>query len=342
LTENEYLYDGKTFTIDPDVAAIIAESPSDAPTVPFLIDGETYFIDPRIAFESEPIFAGTPTPFLDVESQCPNGGGRLWDVAIFPGVDGVPREFVAAHEAPVGSLRWNSNLVEVFADPGTVSSKRYCSGSLISEDLFLTAAHCLDQCPERTCERSSEGCPRPCPLPDSFWVVPKIAGTSNPISRAEIATSMHVEFKYQFDPATGESESKIERFDVIELVEDQLGGLDYAILRLRNTPGLKLGATRIKPTDASQGSQLCMIGHPDGWPKQVEVGIDWFFDENYCRYRDLTTLAGSSGSAILEHPEGRLVGVHTNGGCDTAGNNYGVRIGALLKVSPKLLELSAT
>ena len=60
---------------------------------------------------------------------------------------------------------------------------RWCSGTMISEDLYLSAGHCFDSVNE----------------PDG-WQVPKTNGTNDPIQPKEIARNMHVNFNYQVDP----------------------------------------------------------------------------------------------------------------------------------------------
>lgn len=66
------------------------------------------------------------------ESICESD--NLQHVSEYDGSRGQPVEFVNKYEQAVGALA--SGLL-----PNT---KKYCSGILISEDLFLTASHCID------------------------------------------------------------------------------------------------------------------------------------------------------------------------------------------------------
>src|SRR6185369_8126184 len=52
-------------------------------------------------------------------------------------------------------------------------------------------------------------------------------------------------------------------------------------------------------------------------------------------YNTIDTLDGSSGAGILDAVTGKLVGIHTNGGCTNGGDgeNYGVTVGALIGAS---------
>lgn len=52
----------------------------------------------------------------------------------YDGSLGQPVEFVKAHQSPVGALAMGT----------PENSRKFCSGTLISEDLFLTASHCVD------------------------------------------------------------------------------------------------------------------------------------------------------------------------------------------------------
>ncbi|MBY0554447.1 serine protease [bacterium] len=66
------------------------------------------------------------------ESIC--GANQLQHVSEYDGSRGQPVEFVAKYEQAVAALAY-----------GTVpNTSKYCSGIMISEDLFLTASHCID------------------------------------------------------------------------------------------------------------------------------------------------------------------------------------------------------
>lgn len=241
------------------------------------------------------------------------------NVEQYDGTLGVTTEFVDTHQSPVGQLQWNDSLDAIYDNPGNVSSIRWCTGTLVSQNLFLTAGHCFD--------REANG-----------WSLPRINGTSNVIPPPEIATNMHVNFNYQFD-SIGNLQTEQE-FAVRELVEYRLGGLDFAIVRLAGIPSQVFGVGTLGQKDAEVGDMLCIIGHPAGVPKRVEAGPLTSFEGDRIRYNDIDTLGGNSGSAIWHSPSGEIVGVHTNGGCTTSrGSNFGVRIGRLLEESPTLRRL---
>jgi V8-like Glu-specific endopeptidase len=239
----------------------------------------------------------------------------------YDGTLGVTTGFVNAHQASVGQLQWNNNLASIYTNPGDVSGARWCSGTLIANDLFLTAGHCFD----------SEG---------GGWSRPLQNGTTNVIQPSEIATNMHVNFNYQVDPAGNPRPEQ--SFPITSLVEYRLGGLDFAIVRLGGNPGRTFGTTQISQVDAVLNSMACIIGHPAGFRKRVEAGPITRLQANSIGYNDIDTLGGNSGSGILSAADGRIVGVHTNGGCDTTmtGNNFGVRITSLIAQSPMLQALT--
>lgn len=224
----------------------------------------------------------------------------------YDGTLGVTNEFVDTHQRPVGQLQWNANLGDIYDNPGNVAGVRWCTGTMISHDLFLTAGHCFDSTP-------------------GSWTVPRIDGTNTPISPQEIATVMHVNFNYQVDPS-GDLRDEVQ-YAITELVEYRLDGLDFAVVRLAGKPAADWGIGKIAAGDAKKDDMLAIIGHPAGVPKRIEAGPLLKFDGDRLRYDSIDTLGGNSGSAIYHSPSGEIVGVHTNGGCtSTGGSNSGVRI----------------
>jgi V8-like Glu-specific endopeptidase len=242
----------------------------------------------------------------------------------YDGTLGVTQAFVNANQRAVGQIQWNANLAAIYANPGNVSGARWCSGTLITNDLFLTAGHCFDQT-------------------GGGWQRPRVNGTTNIIPPSEIATNMHVNFNYQVDPAG--NPRPVSEYPITALLEYRLGGLDFAIVRLGGNPGATWGNTPIATTDAATGDMLCIMGHPAGVPKRIEAGPALAPSGNRIRYDDIDTLGGNSGSGVLRASDGRIVGVHTNGGCgpsspDGTNANFGVRIAALIAASPTLQGLT--
>lgn len=253
-----------------------------------------------------------PDRIRGAETIC--GSNDFQDVEKYNGNLGVSVDFVKKHQGPVGQVQWNENLN--YISPGDVSGVRWGSGTLIANDLFLTAGHLFDSDPEG-------------------WTIPRINNTNNPISPKEIALNMKVNFNYQVD-SMGQIQAETS-YKIKELVEYR-EGLDYAIVRLEGTPGNKYGIAKISNEDAQVNDTVCIIQHPEGLPKKVEAGPVTLFKDEYITYNDIDTQGGTSGAGILHSPSGLLVGVHTNGGCPDE-NNYGVRISSLIEKSNTIQDL---
>ena len=212
----------------------------------------------------------------------------------YDGTLGVTTAFVAAHQSAACQVQWNDNLAAIYTNPGTVSGVRWGSGTMISDDLFLTCGHLFDQT-------------------GGGWERPRQNGTTNIISPQEIARNMRLNFNFQVDAAGNPRPEQ--SFPILELIEYRLGGLDMAICRIGGNPGATFGRTAVSVTDAAVADMICIIGHPAGMRKRIEAGPTTEISGNLIRYDDIDTLGGNSGSGILRASDGRLVGVHTNGGC---------------------------
>lgn len=244
------------------------------------------------------------------------------DVESYDGTLGVTQAFVNAHDNAVAQVQWNDDLASVFTNPGNVNGVRWGSGTMIGPDLFLTCGHLFD-------------------AGINGWNTPRQNGTNNAISPQQTATSMHLNFQYQRD-ASGNLRAE-QRFAITQLVEYRLGGLDMAICRVAGNPGNTYGWAEVSTVNAAVGDMLAIIGHPAGQPKRIEAGPATSISGSVIGYNDIDTLGGNSGSGILQASTGRLVGVHTNGGCNPqgTGSNTGVAIAAIRAVSPTLQALAS-
>ena len=241
----------------------------------------------------------------------------------YDGSLGVTTQFVLDRQAPVAQVQWNTNLGSRYANPGNVSGARFGTGAMVSADLFLTCGHLFD----------GDG---------GGWIVPRQPGTNTPIPPAEIATNMHLNFNYQVDPSGAMRTT--EEFAITQLVEFRLGGLDMAVCRIAGNPGTRFGFLGVDSVDAVINDMLAIIGHPAGVPKRIEAGPLTGVSGNYLTYIVIDTLGGNSGSPIISARTGRVVGVHTNGGCTPSsptggGSNSGVAIGRIRAVSPTIRSL---
>jgi hypothetical protein len=100
-------------------------------------------------------------------------------------------------------------------------------------------------------------------------------------------------------------------------VIEQAATPDYALVRLDELP-----AVTPTPLATEPGDRLAIIQHPRGHPKVVAEGAFLDACNGLLFYVDLDTLVGSSGAGVLNR-EGSLVGVHTDGDCETGGANRG-------------------
>lgn len=238
-----------------------------------------------------------------VETLC--GVNDMEDVELYSGQLGASQKFVAAFEPTTAQIQWNDDLVDKFGDgAGNVSGVRWCTGSLIADNLFLTAGHCFE------------------PSNNPFqWVTPSriVDGVRVFLEPAEIVLNMHLNFRYQVAADTGEIR-EADVFPIEELLEmGPESGLDYAIVRVGpnaagEMPNDVWGAREIAAVEPQDGALVTILQHPAGQPEKIEAGTETVFDGDFVTYADIDTLGGSSGSGVLNE-DGEIVAVHTNGGC---------------------------
>lgn len=136
---------------------------------------------------------------LSIESIC--GENDMQYVNSYDGTLGVTREFVHEMKGSVGALANEKN-------------RKYCSGTLVQEDLFLTASHCIDSS----------------------------------------VTRDHISFEYEFEEDSSDLKKEVnfEILEVVE--DGASEGFDYAVLRLAGAPGAQFGwkQLNLEKLDAQQ------------------------------------------------------------------------------------------
>ncbi|MFY2559446.1 trypsin-like serine peptidase [Corallococcus terminator] len=124
-----------------------------------------------------------------------------------------------------------------------------------------------------------------------------------------------------------------EEFIVEGTVIEQSMEPDYALIRLDVLPAA------IPPLllTTRSSERLAIIQHPRGRPKAIAEGSYLDSCNRLVYYKDLDTLVGTSGAGILTR-QGHVLGVHTDGDCDTSGKgaNRGWTAEAIVEVSEYL------
>lgn len=159
----------------------------------------------------------------------------------------------------------------------------FCSGSLIGENLILTAGHCIT---------TMDDC-----LRTSFVF--------------DYAVKQQGSYPRQV------AESNVYRCSNILHTQRVGTGADFAIVQVdRNVEGrtpLKIAKSRIN-NEITRGTKLVMIGHPAGLPTKVDDGAK-VRDASKNGYFVATTdsYGGNSGSAVFNQVSGEIEGVLVRG-----------------------------
>lgn len=254
---------------------------------------------------------------------------ELQDVELYDGTLGVTVAYVDQNQAATLQLQWENEatLAERLPDHalGNVAGARWCTGTLVAEALVLTAGHCFDE------QKGSSG-----------WLTPfKMSSSGQPefAKPAALARLQKANFLYQINGETNQLRETMS-FPVVELVEYRRQGLDYAFVKLGpnaagKLPGAIFPVAEVLTRTPIVTEQLAVIQHPQGWPKKIEAGKVLKVDGSLVLYDDIDTYGGSSGSGVRDG-QGKVVAVHTNGGCNTNGGNKGVTTAAIAEASDEL------
>ncbi len=222
------------------------------------------------------------------ESIC--GKSNLQHVSEYDGSRGQPVEFVSKYEQAVGALAYG-NL------PNT---SKYCTGTLISEDLFLTASHCIDTT-----------------ILEEFAVFnyQKNRGTT------DLAKQEHFKILAVVEKALGGLD-----YAIIQI--DGKPGLKYGFQKI-NIAAVEDGNLLTIVQHPSGKPKMVDVGHKNG----LRNGV-------YMTYGDLDTEPGSSGSGVLDQNGFVVGVHTNGGCTPTDGANAAVLMTEIAKASKTIQHLT--
>ncbi|HBE88369.1 MAG TPA: serine protease [Elusimicrobia bacterium] len=176
----------------------------------------------------------------------------------------------------------------------------FCSGSLVGEDLVMTAGHCINK---DTCATTKF----------VFGFAVKARGGKAPaeVPAADVYTCSKVETqRLQASDTTGNPYLD----ELLGKISDQ----DFAIIRLdRKVTGRK--ALPVNPESTlKNGDALFVIGHPVGLPLKVadDASVRDIGDGKTYFLANLDTYGGNSGSAVFNAKTNKIEGILVRGDQD--------------------------
>ncbi len=176
-----------------------------------------------------------------------------------------------------------------------------------------------------------------------FMIRPDVLMTNNHVfPTADDAKDAIIRFNYQIDLSGNFLPTDDYQCDVSLFHPNS--ELDYSIVKVKGTPGLKWGYIRLPSDDTVKvQDDVFIIQHPGGEHKQIALSDNEvaYVGDTFVQY--LTdTMPGSSGSPVFNDSM-RLIALHHSGGWipepstgSTHFRNEGIRISAILKDMPPL------
>ena len=180
--------------------------------------------------------------------------------------------------------------------PGNIGGYEWCTGTLVTKNRMLTAAHCVQ-------------------IHQDFgggWVTPHKVGSNGPVFAKPVllVTLQTVNFKFQVNGVTGAIRAP-DVYPVVRLIEygfERSGNLDYALIEIGPNDRGKLPGDTYKIAAVSDrnpvvGETAAVFQHPDGMPKKVEAGTVGDVAGPTVYYKDVDTLGGTSDPPSVTRTE---------------------------------------
>ena len=212
----------------------------------------------------------------------------------------------------------------------------FCSGTLVGEDLVLTAGHCIKD--EASCATSrfvfgynDKNLKNGMAVNDDFMYIKtfgldasKMIPLEKGMSAKYIVTAYPVDSKNIYSCSKivkrhlgNEPEGTMEEIwnfilDNLNIVEP-----DYALIKLDRKVTDRNPLPVERTAKLNEGEKIFTIGHPTGLPVKITGGatIRNNSPENFY-LSDLDGFAGNSGSAVFSNKTGRIIGILVRGAMD--------------------------
>ncbi|MEA3307443.1 MAG: serine protease [Elusimicrobiota bacterium] len=217
----------------------------------------------------------------------------------------------------------------------------FCSGSLVGDDIIMTAGHCIED--ENDCANTK--------FVFGFGTKAKFitslvgdedseTSTPNKISKNDVYSCKHIIKRFlgseaefnEFDE-DGEWTEEDDEFEAAYVNKDL--GADYALIKLdRQVKGrAPLAINRGK--SAAKGTKLFVIGHPMGLPVKLakDASVRKSDEKKEFFVANLDTYGGNSGSPVFNDKTNLIEGILVRGDTDFVDSAKGCSISNVLSQS---------